>query len=32
MERFVDSYAADPRPEQLHVRLKLMKTGKNTSR
>jgi len=31
MERFVDNYAVDPRPEQLDVRLKLMKNGKNTT-
>lgn len=24
MERFVDNYATDPRPEQLEVRLKLI--------
>jgi hypothetical protein len=24
MERFVDNYAADPKPEQLDVRLKLI--------
>jgi hypothetical protein len=31
LERFVDNYAVDPKPEQLQVRLKLMKTGKNTT-
>jgi hypothetical protein len=32
-ERFVDNYAADPSPERLSVRLKLIKkTGKNTTK
>ena len=29
IERYVDNYAVEPKPEQLDVRPKLMKTRKN---